>query len=1294
MRFRLDGSGHERSTPCLVRVRGGRQPRRPGYLRRMHRWATVFGILLCLSVWAEAQTIRSARYDGTSNARSVYAARPDYDTTVPITIEAWVYRFDGTRCETIVGHGWQQSYWLGFCPNLRFYRSGGTRADATVTVPLGQWTHVAASYDGTTVRFFIDGQPAGESTLSNTGAGRNRELQIGSDANGGYNFSGYIDEVRIWSRALSQSEIAGNLYQEVRSGAGLVGAWPRGGATEALNGWTSTNGSGVATAGYGILPRNLRIPRAAITPIVDGHINVNSEYAGAEIMSVRVRNPSAPFAYDGAAYFVHDDNHLYVGYGYVRSTYNGQNPNNSYVGLLIDPTFSRTSNLDSTHAMVTMPISGSAPGSWHWGGGSNGGFAQCPNTAPCPPTGSWAAARALCGDDTSPPCVEFKVPLSVLGSWDELDGFALAQFNLTPAGDLVIGPGGALWNSPATWATAEYTDGSAQLPRARIAGRVFNGINPNRSQPLVNWPVYAGGSSGNPSYVQYTDSQGNYSFDIPVPIGETVRVEILQCSGCLLSDPYVSPTGIQPLSRAGHRVTFPSCPSGTCNYANVEFFNQQPVGALTISGFTPSSGWRPIVVRVAAPPITVPSTRVRLNGTNLHEQITVFLAREQSGVPIENWEKYEAPVLARDPAWTWVEANVPNIPTTNGVWKWVIRDNWVRPGFVLWTQSAQFPFGPGPYPIVYGFGFDNEDDDASFTEFLSSYGNNSYICVGAFGVCACRVVNPLYILYYPIYRQWINSSGGSCMGISGTSLMLAFGALNAQSFDNNARFPRGILQAGAPANYDLDVCSAPDPEDLWAYIRNNHGAQTSNQAISYALAQMFADNQSASFESSPTARLNEIRARPIHYAISVSPGIGEGHVVVPWKVTQVDATHWRIHVYDNNSVYNVTTPADDFIEINTANDTYSYRHPSGEVWSGRAIFTYPYALFSDGRDAPGLADALSWMLMAVFGSADMQLRGSGSSHWGWREDGVFTDNMPGVLAVNPLGPSGTPTRQVPVVIPNELPMPQTRINARGSHYLFHAAGDMTMLQIEAFNATPGTIDRLTIGRLPGRTGDVVRSIQFTPAAAQLQIQPRIGMQLGLQQAAVFKLSGLQLPANQSARFTALHERRGLAVHNLSSTALNYFITAETVDGEAEVNGTAFFGPFGLPAGAIHTAVIHDWPNSSQVRSELDLNADGVPEVVTVVTGSRCGDSPSVVPADDNQNGIPDLCEATLGDMNCDSLVNNFDIDAFVLALTDADAYRRVYPDCLIINGDLNRDGLVNNFDIGLFVGCLERGGCD
>jgi RHS repeat-associated protein len=59
-----------------------------------------------------------------------------------------------------------------------------------------------------------------------------------------------------------------------------------------------------------------------------------------------------------------------------------------------------------------------------------------------------------------------------------------------------------------------------------------------------------------------------------------------------------------------------------------------------------------------------------------------------------------------------------------------------------------------------------------------------------------------------------------------------------------------------------------------------------------------------------------------------------------------------------------------------------------------------------------------------------------------------------------------------------------------------------------------------------------------------------------------------------------------------------------------------------------------------------------------------------------------------GDMNCNGVVNTFDITPFTLALTDPAAYQQQYPDCDIMQADLNGDGLVNNFDIDFLMGAM------
>ena len=80
--------------------------------------------------------------------------------------------------------------------------------------------------------------------------------------------------------------------------------------------------------------------------------------------------------------------------------------------------------------------------------------------------------------------------------------------------------------------------------------------------------------------------------------------------------------------------------------------------------------------------------------------------------------------------------------------------------------------------------------------------------------------------------------------------------------------------------------------------------------------------------------------------------------------------------------------------------------------------------------------------------------------------------------------------------------------------------------------------------------------------------------------------------------------------------------------------------------------------------------------------------------DANGNGIPDECEDCGGqikaDANCDGAVNAFDIDPFVLALTDLVAWAAAYPACdFLCTCDMNDDGAVNAFDIDPFVAALS-----
>ena len=110
-------------------------------------------------------------------------------------------------------------------------------------------------------------------------------------------------------------------------------------------------------------------------------------------------------------------------------------------------------------------------------------------------------------------------------------------------------------------------------------------------------------------------------------------------------------------------------------------------------------------------------------------------------------------------------------------------------------------------------------------------------------------------------------------------------------------------------------------------------------------------------------------------------------------------------------------------------------------------------------------------------------------------------------------------------------------------------------------------------------------------------------------------------------------------------------------------------------------------------TQADLDAAGVVLTSTMVFRFTANDdSPdSIVEAGLDGVVISRIsCDAGVlrGDTNCDGLINNGDIDPFVLALTSPAYYATAYPDCPILSADCNEDGQVNNGDIDAFIALL------
>ena len=79
------------------------------------------------------------------------------------------------------------------------------------SLPLDTWTHLAATYDGATLRLYVDGSLAGSVAATGAIATSAGALRIGGNTLWGEYFQGLIDEVRVYNRALSQAELQADM---------------------------------------------------------------------------------------------------------------------------------------------------------------------------------------------------------------------------------------------------------------------------------------------------------------------------------------------------------------------------------------------------------------------------------------------------------------------------------------------------------------------------------------------------------------------------------------------------------------------------------------------------------------------------------------------------------------------------------------------------------------------------------------------------------------------------------------------------------------------------------------------------------------------------------------------------------------------------------------------------------------------------------------------------------------------------------------------------------------------------
>lgn len=173
--------------------------------------------------WVPGRYGTALQFDGVSDY--VYVGHQDAFELAHYTLMAWIKTngrtSDPERQEILEKAG---AYWLNIRNDSHRLRAGGffggcrgtpywTYLDTATSVPLQTWTHVAATYDGSALRIYLNGTVSASRPEVRPACTTNHRLlilgakKLDDQTPAEAFFSGTLDEVRIYSKAQSQAAI-------------------------------------------------------------------------------------------------------------------------------------------------------------------------------------------------------------------------------------------------------------------------------------------------------------------------------------------------------------------------------------------------------------------------------------------------------------------------------------------------------------------------------------------------------------------------------------------------------------------------------------------------------------------------------------------------------------------------------------------------------------------------------------------------------------------------------------------------------------------------------------------------------------------------------------------------------------------------------------------------------------------------------------------------------------------------------------------------------------------------------
>ncbi|WP_035615384.1 LamG-like jellyroll fold domain-containing protein [Haloferula sp. BvORR071] len=165
-----------------------------------------------LAAWEPGLLGGALKFTGVDNQGVSIASQAALNPTQAITIAAWVYASDWDSNRRIVQKGNSDNQYRLLSEDGDLVWEIFNVAQVRATRPAAKrWFHVAATYDRANMRLYVNGTQVGSAPATAAIPATNNAFNIGAKspaAPGNDHMNGYIDDVRLYSRALPASEIA------------------------------------------------------------------------------------------------------------------------------------------------------------------------------------------------------------------------------------------------------------------------------------------------------------------------------------------------------------------------------------------------------------------------------------------------------------------------------------------------------------------------------------------------------------------------------------------------------------------------------------------------------------------------------------------------------------------------------------------------------------------------------------------------------------------------------------------------------------------------------------------------------------------------------------------------------------------------------------------------------------------------------------------------------------------------------------------------------------------------------